>query len=1422
MTEDNAPVSFAQQRLWFLDQLVPDNAFYNIPHIRRLRGQVDVDVLERAVSEIVARHEVLRTRFVSVGGQPRQVIAAPEPVRIRVVDLAPGDEAGVVVGQEVTGPFDLTLGPLLRVTLVRIGADDQVLCVVMHHIVSDDWSMGVFQRELDALYAAFTAGEPSPLRPLPVQYADFAMEQRGRLVEDILDQQVSYWRRRLEGMPQALALPADRPRPATPTYAGSTVEFQVPDEVAQGLRTLSRDQGVTLYMTLLAAFSGLVSRWANTSDVVVGSATAGRIRPELEDLIGFFANTLVMRTDCTGDPAFTDLIVRARDTALGAYAHQDLPFEQLVEELDPDRDLSRNPLVQVMFQLMDAPSERLRLTGTETSRFAPGSNATRFDFSCMLTEASGALQGHIAYSTDLFDRSSVERFLAAFQRLLAAVAKDSALRLSEIDLLDETERRTVIELWNDTAADVQPETMHSLFEEQVALDPDAIALLCGDDTLTFAQLNAAANQVAHRLRELGAGPERMVAICADRSVQQIVAILGVLKSGAAYVPLEPEYPVSRLEFLLSDSGASMLVTSGDLPLLGPVATSLPHVALPLAGYPETNPEPLSGPDNLAYVIYTSGSTGTPKGVAVPHRNVVNLAGSLRERHLSYGPARPTIAGIASFSFDASVQNFVLGLLCGGRLAIVPKGEQAGTALVRRLLQDECDLFPCTPSLLQTLPVEQLSRLSTVIVGGERCPESLLEDWIQPGRRVFNAYGPTECTVNATMAHLVDPHVVPPIGGPLGNTRLYVLDPAANPVPVGVVGELFIGGAGLARGYVGRAALTGERFVPDAFGPAGGRLYRTGDLVRWLPDGQLDFVGRVDDQVKVRGFRIEPGEIEAVIGSHPSVGQVAVLAREDVPGERRLAAYLVPDKNAPVEPAGAAGMHVTEWQGVFDQAHQLVPTSDPSFVVSGWNSSYSGEPIPAEEMRKWVEATVDRIKALHARRVLEIGCGTGLLTWRLASDAVRYVGTDFSAVTLEHLAAGLWDSGLDWVELRHREADDFTGFADGEFDLVILNSVVQYFPDATYLLRVLEGAARVVASGGHVVVGDVRHLGLLEAFHNWVESGQGARGDVLAQRVARAVTQENELLIDPGFFVGLMERVPRIVGVQVMPKRGRAGNEMTRYRYEAVMRIGTAPDSHVIEDWHDWRADDLDAAWLRDRLTGDKPFAVRGIPNVRVVSGTTGLDPEDIWQWAEDAGFQAVLSWAAGSPDGNVDAAFLPGMGEGWSWVDFPARSVDPAAGVNDPLRGRLAREAHRVLVPQIKEFLRQRLPDYMMPSAFTVLDRLPLTINGKVDRRALPVPDDVRPGWMTGAVAPRNPVEDVIAGIWVEVLGVDQVGVDDDFFDLGGHSLLATQVISRVRDRLHVELALRTLFDAPTVAGLAVAVQERGETAAPPAFSTGG
>ncbi|HEX8318268.1 amino acid adenylation domain-containing protein [Longimicrobium sp.] len=895
------PLSFAQERLWFMDQLEPGSAAYNVPVAVRLGGALDVAALERALGEIVRRHEALRTVFAEVDGAPVQVVAPVGGFALPVEDLSGLGEADREAkvsrraGEEAARPFDLAAGPLFRAALLRLGADEHVLLVGMHHIVSDGWSMGVLFRELSALYTAYRGGGESPLPELSVQYADYAVWQREQFAGEVLDRQLAYWRERLAGAPELLELPADHPRPPAQTYRGAMVPVQLPLQLQERLQALGRSEGATLYMTLLSAYQVLLSRYSGSEDVVVGSPTAGRTRAEVEELIGFFVNTMVLRTDLSGDPSFRELLGRVREATLGAYEHQELPFERLVAELQPERSRSHAPIFQASFTMDDAQGTGSGLAELSLQGVGAELGVAKLDLALTLLTTPQGLRGGVTYSTDLFERATIERMVRHLERVLEQAAANADVRLSRLELLSAEERGLVVEEWNRTDAEYPADRcIHELFEARATETPDAAAVRFDGAALTYRELDHAANRLANHLRRRGVGPETRVGICLERGTELVVAILAVLKAGGAWVPLDPAYPAERLAFMLADSGARLLLTRRPLPEGLP-----PHAAEVVCLdaereriEAESAQAPAAGvlPENLAYVIYTSGSTGRPKGVLVPHRGLANVArGHARDLGVEAGDR---VLQFASPSFDASVFEMVMALAAGATLVLGTRETLApGPDLVRFLHDEEVTVATLPPSALAVLPTSELPALRTLLTAGEACPAELVERWA-PERRFFNLYGPTEATIWSTTAVCAPGGGRPPIGRPVANTRAYVLDRRGELVPVGVAGELYVGGAGVTRGYAGRPALTAERFVPDAFGAAGGRLYRTGDRVRWSARGELEFLGRVDAQVKVRGFRIEPGEIEGVLRRSEGVSESVVVARDDVAGEKQLVAYVV--------------------------------------------------------------------------------------------------------------------------------------------------------------------------------------------------------------------------------------------------------------------------------------------------------------------------------------------------------------------------------------------------------------------------------------------------------------------------------------------------------------------------------------------------
>jgi amino acid adenylation domain-containing protein len=908
---DKYPLSFAQQRLWFLDQLEPDSVVYNIPTAFRLTGLLDVAALEKSLNNIVQRHEALRTIFSVVEGQPVQIIAPTLTLPLPVIDLrnlpeAERDaEAQRLAIEEARRPFDLGRGSLLRATLLRLEDEEHVLLLTMHHIVSDGWSMGVFFQELSALYKALSTGKPASLPELPIQYVDFAVWQRGWLQGETLETQLLYWREHLAGAPPLLTLPTDHPRPPLPTYQGAYRSLELPQALSKSLKTLSHQEGGTLFMTLLAAFKVLLYRYTGQEDVLVGTPIANRTRTELEGLIGFFVNTLVLRTDLSGNPTFRELLGRVHEVALGAYAHQDLPFEKLVEELQPERDMSFSPLFQVMFVFQNAPRQPLELPGLTVSRWRVDFGTSKFDLTLSIVEEGERLRATLEYNTNLFDAGTIERMVEHYERLLEGIVADPDRSISSLPLLTEGERHQLLVAWNDTQTGYPSNLcIHQCFEAQAERTPDAVAVAFENQQLTYRELNQRANQLAHYLQSLGVGPDVLVGICVERSLEMVVGILGILKAGGAYLPLNPADPRERLGFMLEDAQAAALLTQECLVEKLPeypgrilcLDTDWPAIAQAS----RDNPDSQVAADNLAYLIYTSGSTGRPKGVAVGHRSAVAFlewAGRLFKEDLA------GVLASTSICFDISVFELFAPLRCGGKIVLVRDildmpavDESRGVTLINTVPSAVAELVR-----VSELPVS----VHTVNLAGEPFREGLAERVYRCGevRKVFNLYGPTEDTVYSTFS-LVPRGGKVTIGRPISNTQIYILDHGLNLAPVGVPGEVHIGGDGLARGYHNRPGLTAERFIPNPLsGEAGARLYKTGDLARWLPDGSIEFLGRLDYQVKIRGFRIELGEIEAVLGQHPAVRETVVVAEEATPDDpstslrisKRLVAYVVPDQ-----------------------------------------------------------------------------------------------------------------------------------------------------------------------------------------------------------------------------------------------------------------------------------------------------------------------------------------------------------------------------------------------------------------------------------------------------------------------------------------------------------------------------------------------
>ncbi|HEX7333782.1 MAG TPA: amino acid adenylation domain-containing protein, partial [Pyrinomonadaceae bacterium] len=1451
----------------------PDNPAYNICTAIRLRGTLNLPALEQSLSEILRRHEMLRTTFGEVEGRAVQIVKPVRKLRLPVGELSSMTEQEQFalvqsnLSRENRRPFDLAVGPLLRTSLWRLGPHDHVMILAMHHIISDGWSMGLLIRELSEIYKGFAQGRPSGLRELPIQYADYAVWQRNWMQGAVLEEQLSYWKQQLQGAPPALALPTDRPRSQRRSYAGARASMQLSPALTEALHELGQREGVTPFMLLLSAFAVVSGRYSGQTDVCVGTPVANRNRAEVEGLIGFFVNTLVMRVELGGEVSFRQLLKRVREVALGAYAHQDISFAQLVEKLQPPREANCAPFFQVLINWQNLPRQEINLPGLTLTAFGNETGATQFDLGFDLAEDSNRIIGSLEYSTELFDASTINRLLRHFANTLEVMSQSLDQSITTFPFLVDAEKQLLLHEWNDSATAFNNEQLiHQLFESHAENTPDRVALVFDNQQLTYGELNRRANQLAHRLRRSGVGPDMIVGICVERSLEMIVGVLGVLKAGGAYLPLNADYPAERLAFMLQDAKVPVLLTLEEkrpnLPAHDTAVICLDSEWSTIDGEAETNPSHSGMPASLAYLIYTSGSTGKPKGIMIAHRSFVN-AFLAWEQSYRLGDVT-THLQMANFSFDVFSGDFVRSLCSGGKLVLCRSDYLLDPEKLYELMCEQAvDCAEFVPAVVRVLmnhleeTRQSLHFMRVLAVGSDswQLKEYYhLRDLCGPRTRLINSYGLTEATIDSSYFESSDPNTGAdgpvPIGRAFANTHLYVVDSHLQCAAIGVLGELLIDGPGLARGHLDRPEMTAEYYIPNPFSTEpGARIYRTGDLGCYRPDGSVQLLGRLDNQVKLRSNRLELGEIEAALTEHPAIRQCVAAVRDDMHGEKRLIAYVVVDPNHDalqhLAPVGElATEQVSQWAEVFDELYrEYDPEQKVAFYIKGWDSSYTGQRIPGHEVEEWMQQTVDRIRSLEPNRVLEIGCGTGLMLFRIAPHCEHYYATDISENALRVLRHQLdvWPSQLPVVTVQKDPAAVFDEVEPDSFDTVIMVSVAQYFPNVDYLLTLLQNAVDSVRPGGHIFLGDVRSLPLLNAFHASVQLHQAPVDLPLAElryHVQTHQSREKQLVVDPDFFIALKQHLPKINGVSILLERGWSRNELSKFRYDVIIHVGPQQPSATEITWLDWQQQNVTVAKIRQLLMETHPPAlgVAHVPNARVLADVraaeflanadrnqtvrdlrrvlrevehAGVEPEEFWELGEQLPYQVEITWSDTSSDGSFDVVFRRQgtNGLGIRRQEKPHRPWKQLA--NDPLMGKFVNN----LIPELRQFLRQKLPDYMVPNAFVMLESLPLTPNGKVDRRALPAPLVVSVEQPIGPERYQNETERELAQIWAQVLGVGQVDREQNFFELGGDSILCIQLVARARQRGYGVTA-RQVFEHPTIAELSGEVKQLGQVAA--------
>jgi len=1458
------PLSFAQQRLWFLAQLEPDSPFYNIPAAVRLQGQLNVEALEQSFNEIISRHEALRTNFQIRGEQAVAVTSEEKFLTLSIFDISDlsANQKEVEIKQqtlqEAQTPFDLNSDLLLRVKLLRLDEQEHIILLTMHHIVSDGWSIGVLVEELATLYQAFCHGQPSPLPAIPIQYGDFAIWQQKYLQEKVLRLQKTYWKQQLGGSLAVLQLPTDYPRPAVQSYKGKKYCFTVSKSLTTALKTLSLQAEATLFMTLLAAFKTLIYRYINQDDIIIGTAIANRNLPQIEKLIGFFVNTLVLRTDVSSNPSFLELLRRVKEVTLDAYNHQDLPFDQLVEEIQPERNLSHNPLFQVWFALDNSPKPSLKIEGLTLTTLEVDTGTAQFELSLDMVEQQEELIGTLEYNSDLFDADTIARLAEHFQTLLAGIVANPDRCLSELPILTETQKYQLqVEFCQNQSQIVKPQTqrcLHHLFEEQVKQTPFTIAVVCGTEQLSYQELNQLANQIAHYLLIQGLQPEQLVGLYLEKSPWAIAAILGILKAGGAYLPLDPTYPQERLALMLENAQISLLITQEQL------LTKLPSYPLQIvfldtdwqniARESTENPICQVSADNLAYVLYTSGSTGQPKGVCCHHRSVTNLLADIESRRSLKVGTRCSLW--TNLTFDVSVYEIFSALLRGGMLHIVPEDIRVDAIALMEWLSDRQIQSAFLPPFSLNALGDWVARtpenccLQRLLVGVEPISEQMLVSISRsiPRLQIINGYGPTEATICTTLYNVQSESFCDrntPIGRPVQNTEIYILDNYLQIVPVGIPGEIYISGVGLAQGYLHQPDLTKEKFI---LWNGSKRLYKTGDKAKYLADGNIEFIGRLDYQIKLRGFRIELGEIEATIKQHPCVNEAIVIVRKDIPGDQRLVAYFVENcqpqqSNKPQLKTDVEDEYLSQLENIYDQFYswEFSPL-DPSINLRVWTSHYTNQPLPEVEILECVRNTVERVLALQPSHILEIGCGTGLLLLRIAPHCQHYCGLDISDVALNYLQQQIdvKPEIAEKVTLLQGMAHELSAIEPYKFDTVILNEIIQNFPSINYLAQVLTNLVEVVKPGGRIFVGGIRSLPLLKTFHTWVQLRQ-APGELsiaeFRQRVQESLQIDNELVIDPAFFYALQQCLPKMSHVQIQLKGGCHHNELTKFKYDVIIYVDTEINQPTNMSWLDWQKQRLTINKIRTLLIEQKPeiLGIKGIPNARLIaevkllellsidenfhtittlrkalllSKTDSVDPEELWVLGNELPYFVNISWSNSGVDGDYDVVFVRNSDVQISRTAIPCLTSESIniKSWNHYANAPLQKNQQRQLAIELREFLEQKLPDYMIPAAFVALETLPLTPNGKVDRKALPEPDTVRPELEVVYHAPQTEIEKTIADIWQKLLKFEDIGIHDNFFELGGNSLLLAQVHSNLRKVLKRDLSLIDLFRYPTINSL--------------------
>ncbi len=1456
-------LSFAQQRLWFLDQMVKNSPAYNVVMALHTEGDIEKELLQKSYETIINRHETLHTSFKSEKGEPYQKVIPNIAQGIIWKDLTeiPLEERNQIFDQQAKEEaryiFNLEKGDLIRLTVFKTGIDSYILLLNAHHIVIDGWSVNIFFNELFTNYSQYIKGVMPSLEKLPIQYTDFSIWQRMWLQGEELETQLNYWRKKLGSINTMIELPLDNSRPPVQTFQGGSIFLEMPEELLKGLRTTAKKYEVTLFELLLGSFKVLLHRYSGQKDIIVGTPVNNRNRLEIEGLIGFFVNTLVIKTNMEGTPPFNVFLKRLQEELNGAKMHQDLPFEQLVQELQPDRNMSQNPLFQVCFNMLITPeinNPDIHLKKIHGVR----NDTSKFDLWVNVIDQKKKMVFEVEYNSVIFLEDTITRLMKNYQTLLRDVVINENKNIGELLVLEKEEQQSLINQSSGAKIAFQEEVcLHEVIEDQCSRTPNAIAISYEEQRLNYQELSEITNQLAHYLIAEGVRLESFVGVCLDRSLDLIVSLLSVLKAGGAYIPIDPSYPKDRLDYIVEDSNPEVIISHSKFKKLFAETTKrvlyIDEIQDMVSKQDKfTSPSITISERNLAYMIYTSGSTGKPKGAMIEHRSIVNRLFWMQHEYKI--DTTDKILQKTPYSFDVSVWEFFWPLIQGAQLIFAkPEGHKDPSYLINLIDSREITVLHFVPSMLQIFleikTKQQCSSIKKIFSSGEALPFALVKRFFKnfDTAELHNLYGPTEAAVDVTYwpCKREDTSGVIPIGFPVANTQIYILDSYGNIVPEGVTGEIYIGGVQVARGYHKKEELTKERFVDNPFSKQG-KLYKTGDLGRRLKDGSVEYKGRIDFQVKIRGVRIELGEIEAALDKNILIKESVVIAQSNSNDQqdKQLIAYAVPDivhlqkwllshnkKNESIQ-------QTDEWEEVFNNTYEVsnTPLGKEDFNIIGWNSSYSGEEMAESEMKVWVNTTVNRILELKPKRILEIGCGTGLLVSKIAPHVQNYTGTDISGTGLDyikkHIQPNLPTPKV--LKLFKQEANNFDTIDQQSYDMIIINSVVQYFGNYIYFMEVIRKAISLLVDGGTLFIGDLRNKSLHTAFLLDIELYKAPENQdvrTFLKLIKNKEFKEPELLIDPNFFRVIQKEIPEITNVTINLKRGNFLNELTKYRYDVSLQVNKKCKKPKKSSTIDFQ-EKVDALDYFEKLVDQKKLdeiKLQNVPNKRVFEIESWVqatkesssetkksdlrqqldlkqenqlrDPEYFYLKGESAGYRTNVFPNTKNPF-FIDIVFLRKnlWTQGYSSkYDMNAIELLPIEKYfNNPSLQSIQKEVS----DHLKKELLDQLPDYMVPAHLFLLDAMPVNFNGKLDRKALP---DVQELILTEAtyIAPENETQEKLVALWKTILKISDIGVENNFFNLGGHSLNVVSMLVKAKEIIGgKKVSLVDFYKSPTILGL--------------------